>query len=211
MKWLLLAAIALLVSTSAFPNESNIPRRESMGPYWLILTIPEAQADLKLTEPQLQAVNKFVQAFQRPPNQSALVLWIEPLNKAMVTLTPEQRSRLDQLWAQHEGPSILQAPAFARALALTPEQVAEVKRLWSAYEDRTSRADWVLWNKAAAEGKNRWRPEDARSHYNEMLAKFKGDYAATNRATLALLTKDQRLRFDHLKGKPIRWKLPRQI
>jgi hypothetical protein len=106
-----------------------------------ILMLPEVKAELKLTKQQdktLQASLKSQQGgLESMPMSGFGVQGIMgALDSELPSiLTPEQLTRLNELWIQHEGAVVLEAEEIAKALKLAEDQRGKIENLVEQFRD----------------------------------------------------------------------------
>lgn len=167
----------------------------SVDPKWVVMMMPEAQKELKLTKDQKKQIQEATKGMQdmAKSGTAGMGMLSDMDAKMLAPLTPEQLTRLEELWIQYEGPSVLTLPEIAAKAKLTDEQQGKVKELWSAYAKSTM--DSMMKNPGSMSG-----IKESRKKHSE-----------TNDATLALLTDEQKAAYTALQGALIKWRAKKEM
>lgn len=184
-----LALCLLAVAANAFAQFNMAGPDMKM----MVLMQPEAQKELKLTGEQKKAITKAMKDMSSTAAAGGMPDMANMDKPMLAVLTPEQATRLDELWVQYEGPCVLQKPEQADKLQLTPEQRTQVNTIWSDYGKL---AMDTMMKQPASTGS---------------VKEMKKKRAAANEATLALLTDTQKSAYAALEGKPIKWRAKKEF
>src|SRR5579864_4593463 len=101
------------------------------GPKTEVIMQPEVQRDLKISREQLKQLQAAMQSMSQAnaanmPNMNSMSD-VSAMNSNMETQmlapqTPEQVTRLNELWLQYEGPRVLRDKTVSDQVKLTPDQ-----------------------------------------------------------------------------------------
>ncbi len=160
-----------------------------------VLMQPEVKKDLKITKDQDKQINQLIgdmakQSQGMPPSMdmsamsNAMSSFNEMDTKALAILTPEQQTRITQLWIQYDGAVVLETKELIEALKLNDDQQAKIKQIWSDYQGTFM-------------DKMRGGPGGYKA--------LKGLRKTANENTLAILTPDQLKQFTDMQGKELKF------
>jgi len=208
---ILFAALALASTALAQPGAGGGGRRGmgmgfGMGGGFGLLTIPEVQREINLTQQQWQQLQQ-VMAEQREqmmplmqqmrdatPEQRRKLMeqmmqqWDQALGKV---LQPNQKARLRELQLQAEGPSALARPDVAKELNLNEEQKRTVSEILGQYRQKQMQ----LWQQAGSPGTNR----------QAMMQQMQQLRQQMDKELLAVLTDQQQEQWKKMQGKPFQF------
>ncbi len=163
-------------------------------PKIFILMLPEVKKELKLTKQQDKAVQASLKSKQGDMGSMPMSgFGGQGMMGAMDTdlptiLTPEQLSRLNELWIQHEGAVVLEAEEIAKALKLTEDQHGKVENLVEQFRDEQMA---MMMGGLRSQGD---------------MDKLKTLQAETEKKILAVLTEAQLKMFGEMQGKAFKFK-----
>jgi len=179
-------AIRVLLMLLALSNVPAFAQFSLGGPTgkMMLVVMPDVQKELKLTSDQKKHIQTTMNSMsagnmQMPSDMTQLNAQID--GQVLAGLTPDQLSRLQELWIQYNGPKVLQDATVAKALQLTDDQNANVKQIWQDYGQAVM---------AAMQSRSM-------SSMNEIKRKKK----EADGAALAVLTPDQAKAFVDMQGK----------
>lgn len=127
--------LALAFSTAQVQSQMPGINLGFTKPKITILMFPEVKEELKLTKPQDQAVQASLKSKEGSLGSMSISGFggqgiMGALDSDLPTiLTPEQLTRLNELWIQHEGAVVLETDEIAKALNLIEEQRGKIGNL----------------------------------------------------------------------------------
>lgn len=182
------------------------------GPYFLLM-MPDVQKEVALSETQKQQITKLLQSSmggfggpppggapprnanppkgeQPRPNMEDMMKRMQDMEKKVAAiLKPAQKTRLDQLSLQMQGPQALAREDIASKVGLTAKQKTSIRSIMEK-----SRPQFGRPNQGGQQ-------QDWEKIRKEMQAKRE----AANKTILATLTADQRAKWAKLTGKPFKF------
>lgn len=194
--WSRILSVAAILTIASVQALAQMPFLGPTPKFQVIMTVPEAKKDLKLTKDQDKQINEIIKAATGMSPNAAMGMGgvtgvMSDLDvKAMAVLTAEQQARAKQIWIQYDGPVVLEDKEIADEVKLTDDQKSRVKIIWSDYQAKFL--------------------EKARS--GPMGLKGLKDVRKTaNEATLAVLTPEQLKQFTDMQGKELKMRGKREI
>lgn len=184
-----LAVLSLLVVAFV-----SAPAQMGLGmemPKMMTLMLPEVKKELKITKDQDKQLNQSMKEMQKNP--SAMMGSGETLMDGVdkdleAILSPEQYSRLVELWIQHEGPIVLHRKSLRTKLEVSEEQG---EKLDAAHVEMQQAVQAIMMKGIRSKG-------DA----NKLKA-VQDDFG---KKALAILTPAQAEKFTAMQGKPFKFK-----
>jgi Spy/CpxP family protein refolding chaperone len=198
--------------------------------YWYpvagVLGLVQARDELKLTADQMEKIkeigDEFVEKFRRPLYEASLNLPFEEqqkklaelrkpeeemVKKAKAILTAEQAARFRQIEIWVKGPLAFADPDLARELDLTDVQKGTLKTIGDEFENEVNdlmkrlRRDFRVRPTKEEQAKRREEFVETNKRSEELRA-------AKEAECLAVLTDDQKARFEKLRGTKFELRLP---
>ena len=198
MRALQLSLILSLALPILAPRMANAQMMGAPGAKSMVAMMPDVQKELKVTKDQKKQIQDAISAMSKmgagmDPTQMAAggVMDMTSMNNQMdarvlASLSPDQMSRLTELWVQYNGPRVLQNDDVAKQLQLTDDQKSKIKAIWDDYT-------------------NVYMDQMRHIHIGSTMNGVKKKKKECDAATLALLTDDQNKAFASMQGKPFKF------
>jgi hypothetical protein len=191
-----LPVVVLALAFSTILVQAQIPGI-NLGftkPKITLLMLPEVKEELKLTKQQDKAVQASLKSKQGGLGSMSIsgfggqgIMGTMDSDLPSI-LTPEQLTRLNELWIQHEGAVVLETEEIAKALKLTEDQRGTIGNLVEQFRDT--------------------QMEIMRGGMGSQSAmnKLKTLQAESDKKILAVLTEAQLKMFGEMQGKTFKFK-----
>lgn len=166
------------------------------GPKMTVISQPDVQKELKITKDQKKQIQEALTTMSSGsmagnpmsmPDAGSMNAQMDA--PFLAVLTPDQLSRLNELWIQYNGPKVLTDPTVAGQVKLTDDQKTKIKAIWDAF------------GQVAMDGM-------AHARSNSAVNAIKQKKKDADAATLALLTPDQVTAFTAMQGKHFKFMMP---
>jgi hypothetical protein len=188
--------VVLALALSTVQAQAQIPGI-NLGftkPKITVLMLPEVKEELKLTKQQDKAVQASLKSKQGGLGSTPISGFggqgiMGALDSDLPSiLTPEQLTRLNELWIQHEGAVVLEIEEIAKALKLTEDQRGKIEDLVKQF--RHTQLE-MMRGGLGSQGD---------------MKKIETLQAETDKKILAVLTEAQLKMFGEMQGKTFKFK-----
>jgi hypothetical protein len=180
-----------LVLTAALASAQRSPTGATSRT--MLAMMPDVKKELKVTKDQDKKIQAAMKAMEDQAMSGAMQIdMTDPMAGMDVDMGPildeAQRQRLDELFVQYNGGFALTDPKVATSLAISEEVIAQIKSLKATASQELLQMMMNARSTAAIKAADKKRED-----YSQQM--------------LALLTDEQKQKFDAMKGKPFKFKM----
>jgi Spy/CpxP family protein refolding chaperone len=176
--------------------------RRGMGPGGglFLLRLDQVQKELNLSDEQKEKIKELAKNLmpgrppegQRPSREDRQAMIEKTRKKLAEILKPEQMERFKQIEIQVQGAAALMDPEVAKTLAITEDQKAKLKALRDEAGEKIRKI---------FDSMRDLSPEEREAKRTENQEKMRQMQKEVMEKALAVLTSDQREKFEKMKGK----------